>query len=341
MNHEFAKYEKDGKVLRIFYDDTPENPREWDNLGTMVCWHRRYDLGDEHNYSDPREFLESLATDFLNTESGKEVIAKLADKEFNKYSVVYDKDKKGYVIEAEDGWNLFRGYVYETQEEAEDDLRQQHEFYMDNPLLDELEDEELWSIFEPHIIILPLYLYDHSGITMRTSKFSCPWDSGQVGWIYATKDTLRKETGYTEDELFSKDKYRTPKVGERVKIKGFEDREFAQVISADENGVFVDWDYNKALNYRKPENKGYFKYDQVAEVMSNVAVQILEGEVEIYDQYLRGDVYGYVIEEKIKCEHCGAVDFEHIDSCWGFYGDNFLENGMIDHVGEEWKEFLR
>jgi hypothetical protein len=41
--------------------------------------------------------------------------------------------------------------------------------------------------------ILPLYLYDHSGITMNTSGFSCPWDSGQVGWIYADADMVKKE----------------------------------------------------------------------------------------------------------------------------------------------------
>jgi hypothetical protein len=35
-------------------------------------------------------------------------------------------------------------------------------------------------------VSLPLYLYDHSGITMSTEPFSCPWDSGQVGRIYMT-----------------------------------------------------------------------------------------------------------------------------------------------------------
>lgn len=41
-------------------------------------------------------------------------------------------------------------------------------------------------------VILPLYLYDHSGITMSTGSFSCPWDSGQVGWIVATPWAIRK-----------------------------------------------------------------------------------------------------------------------------------------------------
>ena len=36
-------------------------------------------------------------------------------------------------------------------------------------------------------------MYDHSGITLSTTPFSCPWDSGQVGWIYTTKQKLRKE----------------------------------------------------------------------------------------------------------------------------------------------------
>lgn len=40
---------------------------------------------------------------------------------------------------------------------------------------------------------LPLYLYDHSGITMNTTGFSCPWDSGQVGIIYITKEQVDKE----------------------------------------------------------------------------------------------------------------------------------------------------
>lgn len=36
-------------------------------------------------------------------------------------------------------------------------------------------------------LYLPLYLYDHSGITMSYKPFSCQWDSGQVGIIYAKK----------------------------------------------------------------------------------------------------------------------------------------------------------
>jgi hypothetical protein len=43
---------KDGRTFEIVHDDCPMNPREdCDNLGTMVCFHRRYNLGDnDHGY---------------------------------------------------------------------------------------------------------------------------------------------------------------------------------------------------------------------------------------------------------------------------------------------------
>ena len=42
------------------------------------------------------------------------------------------------------------------------------------------------------ILVLPLYIYDHSGICMNTIGYSCNWDSGQVGFIYVTKEDVRK-----------------------------------------------------------------------------------------------------------------------------------------------------
>jgi hypothetical protein len=38
---------------------------------------------------------------------------------------------------------------------------------------------------------------------------------------------------------------------------------------------------------------------------------VLAGEVKTFDQYLRGDVYGYVVTDP---------DGNEVDSCWGLYG---------------------
>lgn len=41
-------------------------------------------------------------------------------------------------------------------------------------------------------IILPVFCHEHSGIAYSTRGFADPWDSGQVGWIYATADQIRE-----------------------------------------------------------------------------------------------------------------------------------------------------
>jgi|TARA_R110000851_G_scaffold281736_1_gene435207 hypothetical protein len=52
------------------------------------------------------------------------------------------------------------------------------------------------------------------------------------------------------------------------------------------------------------------------------------GEVDTFSQWASGDVYGFVLKE----------DGEETDSCWGFYGMDIKTNGILDHIGEEWKE---
>lgn len=49
--------------IRFVHDDDPNDPREFDGLGYMVCWHRRYSLGDEQPTADPSEWRENFEAD--------------------------------------------------------------------------------------------------------------------------------------------------------------------------------------------------------------------------------------------------------------------------------------
>jgi hypothetical protein len=53
-------------------------------------------------------------------------------------------------------------------------------------------------------VILPLYLYDHSGITMNTTGYYCPHDSAQCGWIYTSHEGIVKEYGEVTPETIEK-----------------------------------------------------------------------------------------------------------------------------------------
>ncbi|WP_051540965.1 hypothetical protein [Ahrensia sp. 13_GOM-1096m] len=113
-----------GHLIKIHHDPDPESPRSWDNLGTMVCGHSRYNLGDDHSFQGGRAFL----LDLLDLD-----------------------DEVPHNVDA------------------------------------------LLVKAEKMAVILPLYLYDHSGLAMNTTGFHCPWDSGQVGFIYATLAKIREE----------------------------------------------------------------------------------------------------------------------------------------------------
>jgi hypothetical protein len=58
---------------------------------------------------------------------------------------------------------------------------------------DEMEDAIIKQ--EKPAVILPLYLYDHSGITISTTPFSCHWDSGQVGFVWVTRKEAKELYG--------------------------------------------------------------------------------------------------------------------------------------------------
>ena len=56
-------------------------------------------------------------------------------------------------------------------------------------------DDAMLKVISEKYITLPLYLMDHSGLVMQTTSFNDPWDSGQVGWIYVSKEDALKEFG--------------------------------------------------------------------------------------------------------------------------------------------------
>lgn len=185
-----------GFYINVKQDFDAETPRDWDNVGTMVCFHNQYNLGDDHSYS---------STDY-------------------------------------NGWDELKAALVREHNPA---------------------------------VILPLYLYDHSGLTMRTFPFSPVGFKAGVGFIFVSKAKAVKEFGkkYCSKEVI-----------------------------------------NRARNY-------------------------LLGEVETYDQYLRGDVYGFTIEPK-DCNKSITCD----ESYWGFYGDPHESGliqeakGAIDYAIREYKQ---
>lgn len=50
------------------------------------------------------------------------------------------------------------------------------------------------------LMILPLYLYDHSGITISTGNFNDRWDSMRVGFVFVDEKGFEMMTDKVEDK---------------------------------------------------------------------------------------------------------------------------------------------
>lgn len=78
--------------------------------------------------------------------------------------------------------------------------------------------------------------------------------------------------------------------------------------------------------------------------IKDVTEEQLKGTFNLFGYWAWGDVYGYIIEEKKHFkkvyddgEEEESEEWEEIDSCWGFYGRDAEENGMIDNL--DWRLF--
>jgi hypothetical protein len=271
------------RTIVIEQDSDPMNPRVgYDNVGIMACWHNRHNLGDVElcdgkgvyidNTDGPYEFRQALET-ALNDIMWKRRPALKGNYTADDAEVpcprgCSEPDSAAMYEESEchhcSGWGTAENPFWIGAGPAD---------YA--AALEKYDEYEHLVSSDNRLIYLPLNLFDHSGITMSTGSFSCPWDSGQVGWIFCTGATAIKEWGKT-----------------RLTKKAVES-----------------------------------------------ARRYLEAEVETYDQYLTGQIYGFTIYEHV--EGYSLEDGEQIDSCWGFFSDDcgsdWEDMGMVDHWPEDWE----
>ena len=181
-------------TITIHYDPYCKSPREWDNLGTILASHKRYELSDEP-FPEAGEYG-SLEADF--------------SRHLQSNGLSLDK-----------------------------------------------------------VIYTPIYMYDHSGITLSPTPFSCPWDSGQIGFNYVSRAKVRTE----------------------------------------------------------------YAIKRISRALEEKVIEVLNDELQTYNNYVKGNCYGFIITDD---------EDNHIDSCWGFIGDDFddIKKQMMEYIKPEYWNLL-
>ena len=184
-------------TLKIVHDEDSINPREdYDNFGKMICWHNRHNLGDKHDYEYPNGLLKDLV---LQTVPDKDLIDFVRDGKAGGLTLEYNKFGREWELKSYDDY--FKKWFVEWN--APSPLEREA-WDLANRIRDCMLTRDLMGLTERSHLIMPLYLLDHSGITISTRDFMDRWDSGQVGWTYASHADIVKEFGDASPESVEK-----------------------------------------------------------------------------------------------------------------------------------------
>ena len=132
--------------------------------------------------------------------------------------------------------------------------------------------------------------------------------------------------------------------GEEIVRKHFKDvavcyavhmyKHSGESISIDYSGQYTcRWDSGTigfAIVTKEDIRKEY-NIKRVTQKYIDKCENIVRGEIKTLDQYISGEVYGYVVEDK---------DENVIDSCYGFFGYDIEKNGISDYLEEKYVKAL-
>lgn len=235
-DNDTLKWEDEGVMycLHVQHDDSPENPRyESYNLSTMACFCHDYDLGDLVSDSDAKEFwLDMVYSHVQNSEVYEAAI-----------------NGKFKYIRVKNTGDTFSIYEDQNALEADDPIHEE----IDKSdfkywIIDDLTISDYMILMEPYAEWLPLWLYDHSGISIscgeRTYPYDDVWDSSCIGWIVMLKKDMKDLPGVNENnwkriadkimkgEVLVYDKYLTGDVyGYKLLSKEDETSEWEEISS--------------------------------------------------------------------------------------------------------------
>lgn len=192
--------------LHIQHDDIADNnPRWWDDHDSvMACFHSRYHLGDKIDASTAEEFWNNMVykmcrfgevLDALENMKLEDTCAqRYQDMETDEYyyGLFMIDDSTGEKISGDaiaDGFNNeneMLAYVY-----------------------GELSIRDCQILLNDYIVWLPLWLHDHSGLSMDCdTRFRGSWDDSNVGWI-VTAITDCSDNTKNEAERIMRDEVKT------------------------------------------------------------------------------------------------------------------------------------
>ena len=138
MNDPIETFELSGKTVKLYQEDHPESPRDWDNLGHIVCWHRRYNLGDEQvRPGEHPSFIEDFEQ-WLRKERGAFIVLPIYI--YDHGSITVTARYETYLTYPDKQWDAGQvGFIYVTEQGIKEN-------YLTEEVTDELKEKATESL---------------------------------------------------------------------------------------------------------------------------------------------------------------------------------------------------
>lgn len=101
-------------------------------------------------------------------------------------------------------------------------------------------------------------------------------------------------------------------------------------FSTSRTGQFADqWDSGVAGVACMTRDSLLRNFNEDTPATRAAARELLQSELQEYQQYVNGEVFGFVYETR---PQGSEGEWKEEDSCWGFYGSDIKVNGMLGHM---------
>lgn len=166
-------------------------PVRADGFGKIVCFHPRFQVGAQHEFAEPRDFLAALVDKAMEAKAIVDYVLSGRCKGL----------ELQYCLMVE-GWDLIAYDDHTGNWDVVDTFANVQDYLADiaATALAVMSLEELYDLAREENALLPVFMPGAASPFLQTSLNAPHWSAGQIGWAYADRCAVNRKYHGTKEK---------------------------------------------------------------------------------------------------------------------------------------------